>query len=491
MNGKHITRRRVLGTASGLMLMPVGVSTGQESKLLFEASPIIGAEPLDNGIAFVGRGGGDALSLWGVGLYDLREERMRWWVDTEHRMNADLLIRDGSIISTSNQKVIKINADSGRVPWDYKYQGQLKDVVQLGSDLLLVGNDQSEATVTQISIHNGEAKSEYRFPEFGEVQLATGRGINSVAIASDRYVGILDSSDGSISWGVGYDATLEWAYPIAPNILLMVLDSRLIFLWEDGYTKEIEIGIPRIWNVVVSDDQYLFVYGRKSIACIDWSSQEIIWERQLESAISSLTPDRRFRDRIIVATRGGDIYQYRGSGERLKLAQISGSADLGVYYSKSYFVWGNSQNGVTLLSSSFEPVDDPIQVNLDLNRKTLSRTRTGIIRSLIAGLLMIIGLTSLEQILQFNLEDGRPLGRFAVGERRFAALLALIGGTFGAHKFYQGRDVAYLSVLFFWTGLPTLLGVYESIKYLRFTDQEYQDHLEDLAERDQGSEGDD
>jgi TM2 domain-containing membrane protein YozV len=483
MNGKHITRRRILGTASGLMLMPVGLNTSQESELSFGASPIIGAEPLDNSIAFVGRGGGGALSLWGVGLFDLREERMRWWVDTENRMNADLIITDGAIISTSDQKVVKINADSGRVPWDYKYQGQLRNVVQVGSNLLLVGNVQSEATVTQISIHDGEANSEYRFPEFGEVQLATGRGIKSVAIASDRYVGILDSSDGSISWGVGYDATLEWVYPIAPNILVMVLDSRLIFVWEDGYTKEIEIGIPRIWDVVASDNQNLYVYGSKSIACIDWSSQEILWQRQLESRIASLTPDRRFRNRIIVATREGNIFQYRSSGERIKLAYISGSADLGVYYSQSYFVWGNSENGITLLSSSFESVDDPIHVNLNLNQKTLSRARTGIVRSFVAGFLMLIGLTSLKQIFRFNLEDGRPFGRFAVGERRFAALLALIGGTFGAHKFYQGRDIAYLSVVFFWTGLPTLLGVFESIKYLRFTDQEYQDHLDHLAER--------
>jgi TM2 domain-containing membrane protein YozV len=42
------------------------------------------------------------------------------------------------------------------------------------------------------------------------------------------------------------------------------------------------------------------------------------------------------------------------------------------------------------------------------------------------------------------------------------ALLALFLGTFGAHRFYLEETTAgVLYLLFFWTGIPTLLGIIE------------------------------
>jgi len=63
-----------------------------------------------------------------------------------------------------------------------------------------------------------------------------------------------------------------------------------------------------------------------------------------------------------------------------------------------------------------------------------------------------------------------PSGR----SRLAAALFAILLGTFGIHKFYLGRigwGVVYL--LFFWTFIPTLLGLVEGIVYLVMSDKDF------------------
>ena len=48
-----------------------------------------------------------------------------------------------------------------------------------------------------------------------------------------------------------------------------------------------------------------------------------------------------------------------------------------------------------------------------------------------------------------------------------AALLAIILGGFGIHKFYLHKPVqGILYILFCWTGLPSLIGLIEGIVYL-------------------------
>jgi len=486
MIGENVTRRRVLGTATGLMLVPVGMGAGQQGEWSFEAGYMKGAIPLDDAIAFVGQGVKQSESnAWGVGLIDLGMQRLRWWVETETSMYADLLMYDGAVYAASKRGILKIDLDSGRVLWEYEYQGQLQDVVQVGSDLMLVGGDQSEATAIRISIQDGEV-SEYRFPDFGEIRLATSRGTNSVAVAGDRYVGILDMSDNSIAWGIEYDGELEWVFPVAHNVLAMVLNtglaSRLIFAGKDGLIKQIEAEEPRIHGIVHADNRRIFAYGYRSLACIDLIAREILWERRFKAAIESVTQDSAEGGGVVVATEGGILTRHTHSGEHFEIAKINESADLGVYHTASYLAWGNHNNGITLDSSEFDPDDSPSSISY----YTVSPpSGTGALaKGIIAGLLVLTGLAGAQGLLKFGLDDGRPLGRFEVGERRFAAFLALIGGTFGAHKFYQERETAYTNVMFFWTGLPTLLGFYECIKYLRFSDREYQDHLDELAERD-------
>jgi TM2 domain-containing membrane protein YozV len=53
-----------------------------------------------------------------------------------------------------------------------------------------------------------------------------------------------------------------------------------------------------------------------------------------------------------------------------------------------------------------------------------------------------------------------------------AALLAIFLGLFGVHKFYLGQKTAgIIYLIFFWTGIPEIIGFFEGIIYL-FTGEE-------------------
>lgn len=55
-----------------------------------------------------------------------------------------------------------------------------------------------------------------------------------------------------------------------------------------------------------------------------------------------------------------------------------------------------------------------------------------------------------------------------------AALLALILGSFGLHKFYLGRIVwGIIYLLFFWTFIPTFISVIEGIVYLSMSEKNF------------------
>ncbi|SFL73415.1 TM2 domain-containing protein [Paenibacillus sp. 1_12] len=59
--------------------------------------------------------------------------------------------------------------------------------------------------------------------------------------------------------------------------------------------------------------------------------------------------------------------------------------------------------------------------------------------------------------------------------RTTAGILAILLGSLGVHKFYLGKiglGVVYL--LFFWTGVPGIIGLIEGIQYLTKTDEEFQ-----------------
>jgi TM2 domain-containing membrane protein YozV len=63
-----------------------------------------------------------------------------------------------------------------------------------------------------------------------------------------------------------------------------------------------------------------------------------------------------------------------------------------------------------------------------------------------------------------------PSGR----NRVVAALLALLLGGFGIHKFYLGKiGQGILYLLFCWTFIPTIIGWIEGVIYLTRSDEEF------------------
>ena len=59
-------------------------------------------------------------------------------------------------------------------------------------------------------------------------------------------------------------------------------------------------------------------------------------------------------------------------------------------------------------------------------------------------------------------------------ERIVAALLAILLGDFGAHKFYLGQTTqGILYLCFFWTLIPGIIGIIEGVIYLTKSDDEF------------------
>ncbi|MGD9761505.1 MAG: NINE protein [Candidatus Izemoplasmatales bacterium] len=57
-----------------------------------------------------------------------------------------------------------------------------------------------------------------------------------------------------------------------------------------------------------------------------------------------------------------------------------------------------------------------------------------------------------------------------------AALLAILLGGFGVHKFYLGKTgTGILFILFFWTGIPAIIGLVEGIIMLTQSDEEFKE----------------
>jgi TM2 domain-containing membrane protein YozV len=59
--------------------------------------------------------------------------------------------------------------------------------------------------------------------------------------------------------------------------------------------------------------------------------------------------------------------------------------------------------------------------------------------------------------------------------RVVAGILGILLGNFGAHKFYLGKiGMGILYLVFFWTGIPGIIGLIEGILYLVKSDEEFQ-----------------
>ena len=68
----------------------------------------------------------------------------------------------------------------------------------------------------------------------------------------------------------------------------------------------------------------------------------------------------------------------------------------------------------------------------------------------------------------------KPAPTAVASKRVAAAILAILLGAFGVHKFYLGETgLGVLYLCFFWTGIPTIVGIIEGIIYLTKTDEEF------------------
>lgn len=58
--------------------------------------------------------------------------------------------------------------------------------------------------------------------------------------------------------------------------------------------------------------------------------------------------------------------------------------------------------------------------------------------------------------------------------RTLAVGLSLVFGGLGLHKFYLDKPgMGVLYMLFCWTGIPSLVGLFEAVKYIRMDDEEF------------------
>lgn len=74
----------------------------------------------------------------------------------------------------------------------------------------------------------------------------------------------------------------------------------------------------------------------------------------------------------------------------------------------------------------------------------------------------------IQQTVTQNLQQDISLGQ---KNKIIAAIFAILLGGIGIHKFYLGRvGAGIVYILFCWTGIPSLIGLFEGIAYLLMTD---------------------
>ena len=67
-----------------------------------------------------------------------------------------------------------------------------------------------------------------------------------------------------------------------------------------------------------------------------------------------------------------------------------------------------------------------------------------------------------------------PVHSWPKKSRSVSVGLALVLGGIGAHKFYLDKPgMGVLYMLFFWTGIPSIIGIFEAVKYIRMDEDEF------------------
>jgi len=73
-----------------------------------------------------------------------------------------------------------------------------------------------------------------------------------------------------------------------------------------------------------------------------------------------------------------------------------------------------------------------------------------------------------------NQANAAAAGTGALKSRVAAGLFGILLGSFGVHKFYLGKaGMGVLYLLFFWSGVPGIVGLIEGIVYLTQSDAQF------------------
>lgn len=73
-------------------------------------------------------------------------------------------------------------------------------------------------------------------------------------------------------------------------------------------------------------------------------------------------------------------------------------------------------------------------------------------------------------------QESNDINTDANNSRIIAAILAILLGGFGVHKFYLGKPVwGIIYFLFCWTGIPAIVGIIEGILYLLSSPEKFQE----------------
>lgn len=76
---------------------------------------------------------------------------------------------------------------------------------------------------------------------------------------------------------------------------------------------------------------------------------------------------------------------------------------------------------------------------------------------------------------RFHGASSVPVARFPRKSRTVSVGLSLVLGGLGAHKFYLDKPgKGFLYLLFSWTGIPSLIGVFEGVRYIMMDEEEFQ-----------------
>lgn len=68
-----------------------------------------------------------------------------------------------------------------------------------------------------------------------------------------------------------------------------------------------------------------------------------------------------------------------------------------------------------------------------------------------------------------------PMHRALPKSRTISIGLSLVFGGLGAHKFYLEKPGAgFLYLMFCWSGIPSIIGIFDAVKYIRMDEEEFQ-----------------